>query len=182
MTTSLLYWCRLYDRLKHKALCLDIETARYNGPIAVIGLYRPADGEIDYKSFIRGTNLTATHLQPLFSQAKMLITYNGLRFDMIRKEFPDLIPRDLPVLDLYRFAQRLHLNTDLKTVERTTGIWRADQRSEQRGQAIRLWTRYQEQGDIQALQHLLDYNREDTINLYPLATKLTQKAYRVHGM
>ena len=38
-----------------------------------------------------------------------------------------------------------------------------------KGSAIQLWQRYEQLHDQWALDMLLAYNRQDTINLYPLA-------------
>ncbi len=46
MDSSLLYWCEIYERFKSEALCLDIETTYYNGPISLVGWYKPQEGLI----------------------------------------------------------------------------------------------------------------------------------------
>ena len=66
MSTSLLYWKKLYAELKAKSVCIDIERARFNGHIAVIGLYEPRDGLVECIHFVRGQNLTAENLRRAF--------------------------------------------------------------------------------------------------------------------
>ncbi|MBU0758175.1 MAG: hypothetical protein KKF44_08960, partial [Nanoarchaeota archaeon] len=63
MNKSLFDLIDLYRKFKSSALCLDIETTHYNGPIALIGAYKPKDGEIDYISLIRGHNLSSLTLK-----------------------------------------------------------------------------------------------------------------------
>jgi uncharacterized protein YprB with RNaseH-like and TPR domain len=174
MVETLRYWSQLYEKLKFESFCLDIETSRYNGPISVIGLYRPADGPVECLSLVRGQNLSLESLKTALQDAKMLVTYNGLRHDipMIRREFPGAIPGQIPVIDLYRFARRLEMNTNLKVLETTMGIDRLEDSSKRRGMAIRRWRRYREHNDQDALAKLLEYNKQDTINLYPLAEQL----------
>lgn len=169
---SIAYWLKLYDKFKFESLCLDIETSGIDKPITIIGVYRPKDGPVQYDSFIRGISLTAENLKPVLHTAKMFITYNGFRHDIpyIRKEFPDAVPK-VPILDLYLLARQMDLNTNLKVMEATMGIERLGDNTDRRGIAVKLWKRYQE-GNYDALQQLLDYNKEDTINLYPLAEKI----------
>jgi uncharacterized protein YprB with RNaseH-like and TPR domain len=174
MVKTLVYWSQLYEKLKFESFCLDIETAKYNGPISVVGLYQPADGQVEFVSLVRGDTLTLENLKSALQNVKMLITYNGLRHDipMIKREFPGAIPEGIPVIDLYLFARRLEMNTNLKVLENTMRIDRLEDSSKRRGLAIRRWRRYREHDDHDALAKLLEYNRQDTINLYPLAEEL----------
>ncbi|MBN2458569.1 ribonuclease H-like domain-containing protein [Candidatus Woesearchaeota archaeon] len=178
MQDSLSYWAAAYARYKHAALCIDIETVRFNGPVSVVGTYRPADGLVEYVPFIRGQNLTPENLRDAFSGVRMLVTYNGLCFDVpkIRKDFPGVLPDDVVVFDLYRFALKLDINTNLKVLENTFGVDRTNLLTQKRGIANKLWRQYEERGNAEALRQLLDYNKDDTINLYPLAEKLVSIA------
>lgn len=180
MPESLRYWCGLYQRLKYESFCVDIETDRFNGSISVIGLYMPKEGPIEFHSFVRGHNLLADELKTILQDCRLLITYNGLRFDVpkIRKDFPGVLPEKVPVIDLYLFARRLALNTNLKVLENTFCIERMDERTKRRGIAVKLWRKYERYGDKTALQTLVEYNRQDTINLYPLAEELVALVYK----
>lgn len=181
MVENLLVWCDLYDRLKSDSLCIDIETTRFNGPISVLGLYRPRDGVIEYEAFVKGQNLSGRNLKTAFANCKLLITFNGLRFDIphIRKWFPGALP-NLPVIDLYLFARRLGLNASLKVIESTLGIDRLEMQGQQKI-AVRLWQRFERYQDHNALRRLLEYNRQDTINLYPLAEELVALTRKTAG-
>lgn len=174
---SIDYWCKKYSELKNYALCLDLEGDGNKG-ISVVGLYIPKDGEIDSFAFIKNQNLDIENLRPFFSKAKMLITFNGFSFDIpqLKKDFPGLIPEDIPVFDIYILAKNLGLDTNLKVLETTLGIDRMDDFSKRRKIATRLWLKYQKYGDEVALARLIEYNKQDTINLYPLAEKLIEIA------
>ena len=178
MEKSLLYWCKLYNELKYNSLCIDIETTALNGPISLIGVYQPKEGAIECQSFIKGQNLSIENLKQAFANCKMLITYNGLKFDIpkIRQEFPGVIPAGVPIFDIYLFSKKLGINTNLKVLEKTLNVGRLDPSSEMRGIAIKLWNRYSNYGDLKALNQLIEYNKQDTVNLYPLAEQLVSTA------
>lgn len=169
------YWAELYNKLKHEALCVDIEVTRIGGPISVVGLYRPRDGEMICNSFVKGLNLNWENLKKAFEGCKMTITYNGIYADLpkIRKEFPGVIPANIPHFDLYLFARSLKLGTGLKVLENMFRIDRGDVKS----RMTRInWDRYSKYNDRNALNQLIEYNKQDTINLYPLAEELIRKA------
>lgn len=178
MIHKFLYWCGLYEKLKHRALCLDVETTGINGQICVIGLYRSRDWPMEHESYVLGRNLSEPALQTAFHGCAMLITFNGRFFDVprLRREFSTAIPPKMPIIDLYLFAKELNMKADLKVLEAIFRIERADSRLQRRGIAVKLWRRYESYGDLTALDRLLAYNREDTINLYPLAEELVSLA------
>ena len=180
MPRPLLYWCKLYTQLLNAALCVDIETTHFNGPISVMGVFKPKDGPVESLSFVRERDLNSENLTQVFAGCRLLITYNGVSFDIprIRREFPGTLPESIPVLDLYRLAWRLGFNTNLKVLENTFGISRLDEEQSQRFVAVRLWKRYAAFKDEEALDKLVAYNRQDTINLYPLASSLIGMAMR----
>jgi len=177
MESSLKYWVDLYQKNKHEAICLDIESTKWNGPISVVGLYQPKEGLVQCQSFIKGQNLTKENLEEVFKNVKMLITFNGLKFDVpkIKSEFPNIIPKNIPVFDLYLFAKKLNMSTSLRVLENTFGIQRLKSYSERKRIAVKLWKKYKT-GDADALAKLIEYNKEDTINLYPLAERLVKIA------
>ena len=75
------HW-RLFDFFKGDAVCLDIETnglqPNSGGVITVAGFY---DG-YEYKSLVRGENLSAESLNKELSRHKCLITFYGAVFDI----------------------------------------------------------------------------------------------------
>lgn len=171
MASSLKYWRKVYEDSKDRSVCVDIERAWFNGPIAIVGVYRPREGVIECEQFVRGKNLTAGALRAALYDAKLLITYNGLRNDVpaIEAQFPGAIAPDRRVLDLYLLSRIFQVNASLKTWEDTLGIPRAPGGTIRKGHAIRLWQRYEQRLDAKALAVLLEYNRQDTVNLYPVA-------------
>jgi len=173
MVQPLQYWRELYEIHKQTALCLDIEVSRFNGPISVVGLYQPKDGLIECRQLVKGRDLTRENLVQAFAGCTMLITFNGRKFDIprIKREFPGVVP-NVPIIDLYLFARRLGMKTNLKVLENTFGIDRLDPRTKKRGIAVKLWKRYITYNDHSALDFLCEYNKQDTINLYPLAEEL----------
>jgi uncharacterized protein len=184
MPRPLLYWCKLYAQLINAALCVDIETTHFNGPISVMGVFKPEEGPVESLSFVRGRDLSLENLRQVFAGVRLLITFNGVSFDIprIRQEFPGVLPDSIPVLDLYRLAWRLGLNTNLKVLENTFGISRLEEEQSQRFNAVRLWKRYAALKDEEALRKLVAYNRQDTINLYPLANYLVGMAMLIEGI
>jgi len=176
---SLRHWAELYLKHKYQSLCIDIETEGINKPITVIGTYQPREGLVNYKPFIKGKNLG--DFPKSLNNIKLLITYNGLKHDMpkIRKVFQ--IPK-LPVIDLYLFAKKLELGTNLQDLEKFFDIRRSNFQSRQRRQAVIHWKDYMRTKNQIYLDKLLTYNKDDTINLFPLAEKLIPYALdRIEG-
>src|SRR3989344_6733235 len=144
MPTNLSYWINLYKTFKKDSICLDIWATGLEGPISVVGMYIPKPGLIECQTFIRGKNLEKDNMQALFSNAKLIITFNGWSFDIpkIKEEFPGLIPDNLKILDLHLFAKALDMPHSLRTLENTFGIERLTKDSERKGIAIKLWNQH----------------------------------------
>ncbi|MCI4371730.1 MAG: ribonuclease H-like domain-containing protein [Thermoplasmata archaeon] len=146
---------------------LDIETTGLSlgrEAVTVVGLY---DGTRK-RSFIRGHNLG--DLPAAVERAKLLVTFNGSRFDVpfLRKAFPRM-RFDMIHLDLLHPLRRLGFEGGLKSIEAQVGILRSEETTGLGGfDAVRLWDAY-ESGDDDALELLLAYNMEDVVNLEPLA-------------
>jgi uncharacterized protein YprB with RNaseH-like and TPR domain len=98
-----------------------------------------------------------------------LCTFNGDRFDLPLLERQTRL--DLRVrfrsLDLLRECRRVGLKGGLKRMEERFGIARTT-RGMNGWDALRLWARYEGEGDREALERLLEYNREDVMNLVQL--------------
>ena len=174
MASNLYYWANLYDQHKYQARCIDIETSGYNGYITVITIYTPQEGLIEPLQLVYGQNLTSQNLQSALQGCKLLITFNGKKHDIprIQQHYPNTLP-DVPVLDLYLFKLNMGAMADLKTLEHHFNIARPDG-MDRRGIAVTLWQRYQKYGDQHALAQLLEYNKQDAINLFPLAENITK--------
>jgi uncharacterized protein YprB with RNaseH-like and TPR domain len=147
---------------------LDIETT-FSGSISVIGIYRPDLGTIQ----LVGGGVRDVPLYEALEGVQTLVTFNGNCFDLpvIRRRLYADLKRDFEHCDLLYICRRRGLRGGLKKVEETLGIGRATA-GITGWDAPRLWHRYEANGDRLALQTLLDYNREDVVNLAVLERHL----------
>lgn len=163
------HW-RLYDTFKGEALCLDIETNGFlperGGYITLVGLY---DG-YDWRYLMAGEDLTAENLKRELSGYKYLITYYGSSFDIpfLQRLFPE-VRFEIPHFDLCFGAKRLGFRGGLKRLETELGLERDSSVQGMNGyDAVRLWE-FGRRGSKEALDLLITYNREDTVNLFRIA-------------
>ncbi len=176
------HW-RLFNELRSGVLCLDIETNGYQphdgGYVTVVGLY---DGR-EYRALIRGEDLTRENLQREIERADLIITFFGGSFDIpfLLRSFPGL-RINKPHFDLCSCARRLGLKGSLKRLETYFGIKRDESVEGLDGyDAVHLWHFYR-RGSREALQLLIQYNREDTVNLLDLADIIYDKLRRSTGI
>ena len=173
------HW-RAYPLFSDSIAFVDIETtglSQRRDRITVIGIY---DGR-ESKTYIRDINLNDVVEE--FSKYKLLVSFNGARFDLpfIKSEFPEIEFRQLHV-DLMYPLRRIGYNGGLKNIEKLLGISRSEDTEGLTGfDAVRLWKQY-ERGNQDALDKLIEYNKEDVINLkiiieltYPKMVKKAQK-------
>ena len=165
------HW-RCYENFRGEACFLDIETTgldRHRDGVTVVGLHR---GD-ETRTLVAGRDLTADRLQRRLDDAKLLVTFNGKRFDVPFLETSFGVSVDAPHVDLMYPCRSLGLTGGLKTVEREVGIDR--DRPDLSGEdAVRLWREY-ERGDETALETLVSYNRDDTENLRTLMDEVTTR-------
>lgn len=147
---------------------LDIETA-FDGSISVIGIYRPDRGTIQ----LVGDGVRDVPLYEALDGVQTVVTFNGSSFDLpiIRKRLYADLKRDFEHCDLLYICRRQGLRGGLKRVEMLLGIGRITA-GISGWDAPRLWQRYEATGDRAALDLLLDYNREDVVNLAVLDSYL----------
>jgi len=154
---------------------LDIETtglSSWDNAITVVGVYLTS-GEDGRLVQLVGRDATAGGVLEAVEDAAILYTYNGRRFDLpfIRARLGVDLEARLPHRDLMYDCWRCRLRGGFKAVERQLGIER--RLKEVDGyQAVRLWWRYVETFDLEALNTLLEYNREDVVNLKALKERL----------
>lgn len=167
------HW-RLYETFQSDACFLDIETTgldQRTHEVTVVSAHR--GGETT--TLVNGDDLTRDRLRAELEPASMLVTFNGKRFDVPFLEAAFDLSIDLPHLDLMYPCRRIGLDGGLKAIERTIGIDRG--RDDISGlDAVRLWHAY-ERGDGTALETLIEYNRDDTVNLVQLAETVVNRLH-----
>jgi len=167
------HW-RCYENFREETCFLDIETTgldQHRHDVTVVGVHSPGETEV----MVAGRTLTAERLQRRLDDAKLLVTFNGKRFDVPFLETAFDIDIDVPHVDLMYPCRRLDLTGGLKAIEAETGIER--DRPDLSGEdAVRLWREY-ERGDESALETLVSYNREDAANLETLADVVAESLH-----
>ena len=154
---------------------LDIETTGLNPfscQITVVGIYLTGEGQDEVIQLV-GDKVNPDSLLGALGGVRTLHTYNGSRFDL---PFIDVHHRvDLANrfrhVDLMYDCWRKNLYGGLKVVERQLGISRRV-KDVNGYEAVRLWWAYVYDHDDAALKKLLEYNREDVVNLKTLKAKL----------
>jgi uncharacterized protein YprB with RNaseH-like and TPR domain len=173
------HW-RAYPLFSDSVAFFDIETtglSQRRDKITVVGIY---DGK-EVKSFIKNINLDDVVGE--FSKYRLLVSFNGARFDLpfIKSEFPEIEFKQLHV-DLMYPLRRIGYNGGLKNIEKLLGISRSEDTEGLTGfDAVRLWKKY-ERGDMEALDKLVEYNKEDVMNLKTIIEltyhKMVEKAQK----
>jgi len=164
-------------RATDKKYCayLDIETTSlnpYNGELTVIGLCLD-DGNEHRVVQLVGDDISASKLVEIMKRVEVLYTYNGDRFDIphIKARLGIDLTRYSAHKDLMKECWQRNLYGGLKEVERKLGIRRKFTGVDGRI-AVQLWRNYKFYGDRNSLITLLEYNREDVLNLRVLRQKL----------
>ena len=154
---------------------LDIETTglspRYC-EITVVGIHLISGYESRFIQLM-GDDVTADNILRALDGVGTLYTYNGSRFDLpfIYVRLGVNLAKLFSHCDLMYNCWRNNLYGGFKAVERQLGIER--QLKEVDGlEAVRLWWRWVNDYDEGALATLLEYNKEDVINLKTLRERL----------
>lgn len=157
---------------------LDIETTGFSChhcELTVLGVAVVRGPQQQFGQLYGGQINTDGALR-LLAGVDEIYTYNGSRFDLpfIKGALGLDLRRHFAHTDLMYACWRKDLKGGLKVVETRLGIERrlADMNGYM---AVRLWWDYVNDNDAQALQKLLDYNREDVMNLHVLREKLGVK-------
>lgn len=158
---------RAFPEFRHKCVYLDIETDGGMGPasITTIGMY---DGR-EYRCLVKGEDLG--NFPDIISQYSMIVTFFGAGFDVpvLEKAFRG-VQLDQIHLDLCPLLRKVGYRGGLKRIEHDLGITRSPETQGLDGlDAVRLWRRYTVLREEKSLELLIAYNREDVVNLEPLA-------------
>jgi uncharacterized protein YprB with RNaseH-like and TPR domain len=160
---------------RHLEAYLDIETTglspRYC-EITVVGIHLISEHESRFIQLV-GENVTADNILQALDGIGTVYTYNGSRFDLpfICFRLGINLARLFNHCDLMYHCWRNNLYGGFKAVERQLGIER--RLKEVNGyEAVRLWWRYVNDYDEEALAILLEYNKEDVVNLKTLKEML----------
>ena len=154
---------------------LDIETTGLSPTdcyITVIGIYICRNGTSDVIQLV-GRHITKESIMEALQGVNTLYTYNGSRFDLpfIYRCLGINLAATYTHIDLMYHCWRNNLRGGLKSVERQLGINR-NLKDVNGYEAVRLWWRYLNSDDTDALDKLLKYNTEDVINLKFLKERL----------
>jgi uncharacterized protein YprB with RNaseH-like and TPR domain len=147
---------------------LDIETT-FDNQISVVGIHIPGREMVH----LTGGQVTDLVIAQALEGVKTVVTFNGASFDLpFIRRVTGLDIRDLAKhRDLLRDCRKRGLKGGLKRVEALLGISRESGIVDGR-MAPRLWQRWEKDGDEEALTLLLEYNREDCVNLEVLESIL----------
>lgn len=167
------HW-RLYESFRDRTCFLDIETTgldRHRHEVTVVTLYQAGETT----TLVRGRDLSAHRLREHLDDAAILVTFNGKQFDVPFLETAFDLSIGCPHIDLRYPSRRVGLTGGLKSIESTLGIGREAADVDGR-EAIRLW-RASQRGDESALETLVQYNRDDTINMEAVLEAVTERLH-----
>ena len=154
---------------------LDIETTGLNPcseNLTVIGLYLENGKENRFIQLV-GNEISSLKLSETMEDVKVVYTYNGSRFDLpfIKTKLGINLSKLFKHKDLMFDCWKRNLFGGLKNVERVLRINR-ELKNVDGKMAVLLWQNYKLYGDKKSLTTLLEYNREDVLNLRVLREKL----------
>ncbi len=156
---------RIFPHFRHCTAYLDIETTGLNSfdEITTIALY---DGDKIY-TYVNGINLD--DFVDDIERYQVIVSYNGKSFDIPFLENFFRIKLKHAQIDLRYILAKLGFKGGLKGCEKQLGMSRGDLDGVDGYFAVLLWQKYQNSNDKLALETLLAYNIEDTVNLERLA-------------
>lgn len=154
---------------------LDIETTGLSphcSEVTVVGIQTVHDLNTRFIQLV-GYNITVDNILDALNGVHVIYTYNGKRFDLpfLHYRLRINLAETFTHRDLMYECWRNNLYGGLKCVEQQLGIPRR-LREVNGYEAVRLWWRYVNDYDQKALATLLEYNKEDVINLRALKEML----------
>lgn len=156
---------------------LDIETtglSQWDSEITVVGIRLCDERDSQFIQLV-GREITAQSILEALMGVEVMYTYNGSRFDLpfIHSRLGLNLSEYFTHRDLMYDCWQCNLYGGFKAVERQLGIER--KLTAVNGyEAVRLWWRYVESLDLDALHTLLEYNKEDVLNLQILKERLSK--------
>jgi hypothetical protein len=158
---SSLAW-RMFPEFRSSIAYVDIETTgldRLGDEITTIALY---DGR-SIRTYVQGENLDG--FMDDIRDYRVIVSYNGKSFDLpfIERWFGSRLSH--AQIDLRWVLKSLGFSGGLKRCERQLGMSRGALEEVDGLLAVFLWDRYRRKRDLNALESLLAYNVQDTINL-----------------
>lgn len=153
---------QIYFYFPSEVLFLDIETeglSKEKNDITLIGIYKNSH----YYYFIKNINLEKA--LEFLAFTPVWISFGGENFDLpfIKKTF-SFLKTPLIHIDLFFLTQQLGLKGGLKKIEKMLGISRETDGLDGYD-AVKLWKKWTEEGDVKSLEMLILYNKEDVVNL-----------------
>jgi uncharacterized protein YprB with RNaseH-like and TPR domain len=154
---------------------LDIETTGlsfYYDAITVVGIYLCNSTDSKFIQLV-DRQINRTNLLTSLEGVQTIYTYNGKRFDIpfIEMFLGIDLASEFYHHDLMYDCWRYNLKGGFKAVERQLKITRQLQ-DINGAEAVLLWQNYKNFGNRKALDLLLQYNKEDVVNLKSLREKL----------
>lgn len=170
---------RALEPFRDATAYLDIETDGTNARdgITMIGLW---DGK-EFHCLVQGENLE--QFRDLISRYSVIVTFFGTGFDIpvLERRFPGLGLDQIHV-DLCPLFRHLGVRGGLKKIEKEHGIERSPETEGLNGyDAVQLWRKHL-RGYSGSLERLIAYNREDCVNMEPLARVAIERLKADVGM
>ena len=146
---------------------LDIETS-FDSELTVVGVLRWDRGVVQ----LVGEAITSPYVHDLLGGLDTICTYNGAAFDLpvLDRALGLRLIESFRSLDLADECRRRRIRGGLKAIEQRFAIPRG-LRNVNGYDAMLLWDRWTN-GDREALETLLAYNRDDVVNLALLERRL----------
>ena len=159
-----LHW-RLFPDFIDKLVYIDIETTGFSpidNDVTLISIYKNKS----IKTFIKDDNLL--EFKKELEEDDILVSYNGKNFDIpfINKNLNFKLNHTQ--IDLRWMMHNLGISGGLKSSEQYFSIDRKSSTEIDGLMAVKLWNYYKSFHDINALNILIYYNQEDTVNLEQL--------------
>lgn len=160
------HW-RAYEAFRHDAAYIDIETTGdRDNLVTIVGVRRAGKS----RTFVRGVDYTPETVSEFLRGATALVTFNGASFDLPVLANEGVVLPQVPSVDLRVVFHRAGFEGGLKKIEEGLGFVRSDEVRGMTGyDAVKLWRRWERDGEKEALERLLAYNAADFENLEPLA-------------